>query len=137
MGTIFVADASPGARERTAACLEGRHHRVLGFATLSALQQELLRRQPDLVILEARLPDGDGFQWARRFKEQAPIPIVFVSDCDSPSDRIRGFEAGADDYVMKPFSGRELALRVDAILRGYAGRRTSGCTEAPPRERLK
>jgi two-component system phosphate regulon response regulator PhoB len=63
------------------------------------------------------LPDGDGFHLARRIRADYDVPILFLTARNAESDRITGFEVGGDDYVVKPFSPRELALRVRAILR--------------------
>lgn len=71
---------------------------------------------PDLIILDVMLPDGDGFHLARKIKQQHDIPILFLTARTSESDRITGFEIGADDYVVKPFSMRELVLRVRSIV---------------------
>jgi len=117
--TIFVLDANRAARAEIAGCLRRRNHRVEEFGTIAGLEQALERREPDLLILEARLPDGDGFQLVEGLKKRACVPVVFVSCRSSCPERIRGLAAGADDYVGKPFSARELALRAEAILKRY------------------
>jgi DNA-binding response OmpR family regulator len=72
------------------------------------------------------LPDGDGFEFAKRIRHSADIPILFLTARTSESDRITGFEVGGDDYVVKPFSPRELTLRVKSILR-----RSTAATAGP------
>jgi len=119
MATIFVLDGNAAARERIAECLEGRNHYVEAFASAAELEQAFGGLKPDLIVLEAQLPDTDGFQWVRTLKEKWHIPVVFVTSRSLPAERIRGFEAGADDYMVKPFSPRELAVRAEAILRRY------------------
>ena len=72
---------------------------------------------PDLVLLDAGLPDIDGFEVCRRVRATSAMPVLFLSARDGEIDRIIGLELGADDYVTKPFSPRELVARVKAILR--------------------
>ena len=77
--------------------------------------------QPDLVILDLMLPGADGIEVCRSLREgrdpQAPLPVIMLTALSEESDRVRGLESGADDYVTKPFSPRELTLRVQAVLR--------------------
>src|SRR5262249_34855022 len=91
------------------------------FATSGAEGLDLARREdPDLVLLEWSLPDGPGAEVCRALRKEPrakEIPFVFVTGKGEEADRIRGFELGAADYVVKPFSARELALRVRAVLR--------------------
>jgi len=72
---------------------------------------------PDLVVLDLRLPDVPGETVARELRAGAPVPIVMLTAKSAEEDRIAGLELGADDYVTKPFSPRELVLRVQAVLR--------------------
>jgi DNA-binding response OmpR family regulator len=74
-------------------------------------------RRPDLVVLDMMLPDLDGWELCRRLREVSDVPIVVVSAAGSEEQRVRGLEAGADDYVVKPFSPRELAARAIGALR--------------------
>ena len=82
---------------------------------------EALRRiaeqQPDLVVLDLMLPGIDGLEVCRRLRERWPIPVVMLTALGDETDRLAGFEIGADDYVTKPFSPRELAMRVRSVLR--------------------
>ena len=75
------------------------------------------QREPDLVILDIMLPQRDGFAVCRDLRENLDIPILFLSAKQSDADKIQGFSVGADDYVMKPFSIKELIARVEAHLR--------------------
>jgi two-component system, OmpR family, alkaline phosphatase synthesis response regulator PhoP len=74
-------------------------------------------RHPDLVVLDLGLPRMDGLDVAKRLRAEAPVPIIMLTARVEESDRIRGFGVGADDYVTKPFSPRELVARVHAVLR--------------------
>ena len=89
------------------------------------------RAEPDLIILDLRLPDVPGEDVAREVRRSGAMPILMLTAKSSQQDRIHGLEIGADDYVTKPFSPRELVLRVQAILRrgrgaGQSGRRSFG-----------
>jgi DNA-binding response OmpR family regulator len=72
---------------------------------------------PELVVLDLMLPEVDGFEVCRQLRELAPIPVVMLSARGDEQDRIMGLELGADDYLAKPFSPRELSARVSAVLR--------------------
>lgn len=72
---------------------------------------------PDIVVLDLMLPEVDGLEVCRRIREVAQTPIIMVTARTTEVDRLRGFDLGADDYVLKPFSPRELAARVQAVLR--------------------
>jgi two-component system, OmpR family, response regulator len=81
---------------------------------------EILGREAiDLVLLDLKLPGEDGMQLARALRERATIPIVLLTGRNEEADRVMGLELGADDYVTKPFSPRELLARVRAVLRRY------------------
>jgi DNA-binding response OmpR family regulator len=84
--------------------------------------QELEKRLPDLMILDVMMPNMDGFTVLKRLREvnkTKSIPVLLITAKGAESDRIRGFELGADDYIVKPFSPRELVLRVQAVLRRH------------------
>ena len=80
------------------------------------------RRRPDLVVLDIMLPSGSGLEVCRQLRlEHGAIPVLFLTARAEESDRIKGFDVGADDYVVKPFSMKELLARIRAILRRRAG----------------
>jgi DNA-binding response OmpR family regulator len=91
--------------------------RVLWLRTGEEAVGELRRHPVRLVILDVGLPGIDGFEVCRRMRAASKVPIVMLTARDEEPDRIAGFELGADDYVPKPFSPRELAARIKAILR--------------------
>jgi two-component system response regulator RegX3 len=72
---------------------------------------------PDLVLLDVMLPDGSGYDVCRRLRERSQVPIIMLTARGEETDRIVGLELGADDYVVKPFSAREVAARIRAVLR--------------------
>jgi two-component system response regulator ResD len=78
------------------------------------------RRPPDLVILDLMLPGVDGLEVCRRLRARSPVPVIMLTALGEESDRVLGLEVGADDYVTKPFSPRELVLRVQSVLRRSA-----------------
>ncbi|GAB6089953.1 response regulator transcription factor [Spirochaeta dissipatitropha] len=126
MARIFVIEDNDGLRDTICSYLELDNHSVSAFPRLRGLEDAVRMQQPDLLILDVMLPDGDGFLSARRIRSFSSVPIIFLTARTSESDRITGFEVGADDYLIKPFSNKELMLRVQAILRRSSAARTSG-----------
>lgn len=114
---VGIVEDNQNAREALAAYLRLEGLDVQEFTTLGEAGAGFARQQPDLVILDVMLPDGDGFLFAKRLKQSSDVPILFLTARDQESDRITGLELGADDYVVKPFSPREVVLRVRAILK--------------------
>jgi len=116
-GRIVVVDDDP-----TVADVVGRYL-VRDGHTVECVHDgyEALRRvaeqPPDLVVLDLMLPGIDGLEVCRRMRERWPIPVVMLTALGDETDRLIGFETGADDYVTKPFSPRELVARVRAVLR--------------------
>jgi DNA-binding response OmpR family regulator len=116
-GRIVVVDDDP-----TVADVVGRYL-VRDGHTVECVRdgREALRRvaeqPPDLVVLDLMLPGMDGLEVCRRLREKWPIPVVMLTALGDETDRLAGFEIGADDYVTKPFSPRELAMRVKSVLR--------------------
>ena len=96
--------------------------REAGFRVLQASQGErglelIEQQRPAIVLLDIGLPDIDGFEVCRRVRAKSNVPVLFLTARDGEIDRILGLELGADDYVTKPFSPREIVARVKAILR--------------------
>lgn len=116
MARIFVVEDNAGLNEAVVSYLEVDGHHVVSFDRLGGVFDAVRMAVPDLIILDVMLPDGDGFHLARKIRQQHDIPILFLTARSSESDRVTGFEIGADDYVVKPFSMRELVLRVRSIL---------------------
>ena len=83
--------------------------------------ERALRDPPDLIVLDVMLPGIDGLEICRRLRALAPVPVVLLTAKGAETDRIAGLELGADDYVAKPFSPRELVARVRAVLRRSRG----------------
>jgi two-component system, OmpR family, response regulator RegX3 len=98
-------------------------------ARTAAEALELARSvEPDVVLLDVMLPDGSGFDVCRELRRDSSVPIIMVTARGEESDRIVGLELGADDYVTKPFSAREVVARIRAVLRRTEGRSTAPAT---------
>ena len=116
MARVFVVEDNEGLRKTVSSYLRLEEHEVVEFPRLAGLEEAVRMQAPDLIILDIMLPDGDAFPVARRLRAHSPVPIIFLTARTAESDRITGFEVGADDYVVKPFSNKELMLRVRALL---------------------
>ncbi|MGZ3675155.1 MAG: response regulator transcription factor [Ktedonobacterales bacterium] len=116
-GTILVVDDEDEIVQFVRDALEDEGYSVLvafdGAQALGVAREQ----SPDLIILDIMLPRRDGFAVCRALREDLDIPILFLSAKQSDTDKIQGFSVGADDYVMKPFSIKELLARVEAHLR--------------------
>jgi two-component system, OmpR family, response regulator RegX3 len=89
---------------------------------------------PDLVLLDLTLPDGDGREVCRELRRRGDVPIVMLTARGTETDRVVGLELGADDYVVKPFSGAEVIARIRAVLRRASGGTSNGDRDAAPGE---
>ncbi|MFD3546960.1 response regulator transcription factor [Streptomyces sp. NPDC058655] len=89
-------------------------------------------RWPDLVLLDLMLPGMDGLEVCRRLRATGPVPVIMLTALGDEDDRIAGLEVGADDYVTKPFSPRELVLRVESVLRRSLGTRNPAAAPTRP-----
>jgi DNA-binding response OmpR family regulator len=114
---ILALDDDPAVRELVADYLGQNELRVTAVASGKELAAVMARDTVDLVVLDLRLPGEDGLQIARRLREQSAIPILMLTGRAEEADRVMGLELGADDYLTKPFSPRELLARIRALLR--------------------
>jgi len=114
---VLVVDDDPSIRALLADYLGDNEMRVTAVASGAELAQAMARELVDLVVLDVRLPGEDGMQIARRLRESSAIPILMLTGRAEEADRVMGLELGADDYLTKPFSPRELYLRISAVLR--------------------
>ncbi len=116
--TILVVDDEPHIVRFTAMNLEVEGFRVEtagnGLEALEVLDQ---RGPVDLVVLDVMMPELDGFETLRRIREQSSVPVIFVTVRGDEADRVAGLDLGADDYLTKPFSPRELISRIRALFR--------------------
>jgi two-component system, OmpR family, phosphate regulon response regulator PhoB len=117
MTTVLVVDDEPTIREIVAGYLEREGYRTLEAADGNRARELLEREPPDLVVLDVMLPGADGLELCRWIRSRSRLPVIMLTARGEESDRIVGLELGADDYVTKPFSPRELAARVRTVLR--------------------
>jgi len=120
---ILVVDDDPAIRDLVREYLSEHDLKVSLAATGADMDKILGAEVIDLVVLYLRLPDADGLAIARRLRDSLDIPIIMLTGRKEEADRIMGLELGADDYVTKPFSQRELLARIKAVLRRTEGKR--------------
>ena len=118
---VLLVDDDAHIREVVRFALEKAGHRVSDAADGREALERFEQLHPDLIILDIIMPEDDGLQVCRKIRATSSLPIIFLSSRDDELDRVLGLELGADDYVTKPFSPRELVARVAAVLRRAAG----------------
>jgi len=130
MKHIFIVEDHDSIRESVAQYLELSGYKVSRFAQINDIYKTLGQSIPDLLIQDVMMPDGDGFAFVKQIRSQYTFPVIFMTARNTESDRILGFELGCDDYIVKPFSPKELVLRVDAIFRrmGISGDYQKTCS---------
>ncbi len=114
---VLAVDDDPSIRQLIADYLGENDLRVTAVAGGRELEDVMRRETIDLVVLDLRLQGEDGMQIARRLRESSNIPILILTGRSDEADRVMGLELGADDYLTKPFSPRELLARIRALLR--------------------
>lgn len=129
MACVIIVEDNSLIRDAVAGYLKLDGYKTLEFGGISGVLDAVKRETADLAILDVMLPDGSGFALAKEIRAASDIPLIFLTAKDSESDRILGFELGADDYICKPFSAKELVLRVHALLR-RSGKGDSGKSAA-------
>ncbi len=117
MATVLVVDDEPIVREVVVRYLAREGHRTLEAADGNAARDAITRADPDLVVLDVMLPGTDGLELCKWIRSTSELPVIMLTARGEEADRIVGLELGADDYVTKPFSPRELAARVRSVLR--------------------
>jgi DNA-binding response OmpR family regulator len=117
MATVLVVDDEPIVREVVVRYLSREGHETLEAADGVAARAVIERSYPDLVVLDVMLPGTDGLELCRWIRATSELPVIMLTARGEEADRIVGLELGADDYVTKPFSPRELAARVRTVLR--------------------
>jgi DNA-binding response OmpR family regulator len=120
VATVLVVDDEPIVREVVVRYLKREGYRTLEAGDGNQARELVERFQPNLVVLDVMLPGTDGLSLCRWIRERSDLPVIMLTARGEEADRIVGLELGADDYVTKPFSPRELATRVRTVLRRAA-----------------
>lgn len=118
--SILIVDDEPAIREVIAAALEMAGYRTIEASNAQEAHSLLVDQKPDLMLLDWMMPNVSGVEFARRLKRDpltAEVPIIMLTAKGEEDHKITGLEAGADDYITKPFSPRELVARLKAVLR--------------------
>jgi DNA-binding response OmpR family regulator len=127
LARVLVVDDDPTVREVVVSYLRAHRHEVVEAGDGEEALRCMHEQPADLVVLDLMLPGIDGLEVCRRLRLTGEVPIIMLTALGDETDRVAGLERGADDYVTKPFSPRELALRVDSVLR-----RTDSAPATPP-----
>ena len=114
---ILVVDDEPQIRKFLRLGLEGHGYAVLEAATAEAAQRVAVAEQPELIVLDLGLPDREGFGVLSALREWSRVPVLVLSVRNREAEKVRAFDLGADDYVVKPFGMAELLARIKAALR--------------------
>jgi DNA-binding response OmpR family regulator len=121
---VLVVDDDQTVREVVVSYLRAGGHEVSAAGDGESALSAMRRHRADLVVLDLMLPGVGGLEVCRRLRETTDVPVIMLTALGSETDRVIGLELGADDYITKPFSPRELVLRVDSVLR-RVGQQTS------------
>lgn len=135
--TILLVEDEPAIQELLRINLQHAGHTVICADTAADAREHISRQLPDLVLLDWMLPDQSGIRFARHLRSQErtrDIPLIMLTARGSEQDKIDGLEAGADDYVTKPFSPRELLARIRSLLRRRAPQLAPDTVQAGPLE---
>ena len=123
-GHILAVDDDPSVRKMIEDYLADNELRVTALASGREIDQVMARETIDLVVLDWRMPGEDGMQIARKLRAESHVPIIMLTGRKDEADRVMGLELGADDYLTKPFSPRELLARIRALLRRARAQQT-------------
>jgi two-component system response regulator RegX3 len=132
--TILLVEDERSIVEPLAAALDREGFATEKAGTAAEALEKAAAIEPDLVLLDLMLPDGSGYDVCRRLRERSSVPIVMLTARGDEADRVIGLELGADDYVVKPFSAREVAARIRAVLRRADAAPAASAAPAEPDE---
>jgi two-component system, OmpR family, phosphate regulon response regulator PhoB len=131
-GKILIVEDEAAIREMLRFALARAGYRTLEAADAEQAQRSILQSLPDLILLDWMLPNVSGIDYARQLKQAdytRNVPLIILTARGEEEDKVRGLETGADDYVTKPFSPRELLARIKAVLRRVAPQATDEAIE--------
>lgn len=120
MALIYIVEDDKNISEIEAFAMKNSGHTVAEFNSAKAFYKKLPEKKPDLILLDIMLPDEDGLEILKKIRnvpETKKIPVIMVTAKTTEIDKVRGLDSGADDYITKPFSPREIATRVQVILK--------------------
>ncbi len=129
---IIVIEDEPSILDNILYCLENDGFDVCGCPTGGEGEEEFRKNGADLIVMDVGLPDTSGFELCPRIRQGSDVPVIFLTARAEEVDRVVGLEIGADDYMVKPFSQRELSARVRAVLRRYRPASDPSADEAKP-----
>ncbi len=135
MANIALVDDDRNILESVSMLLEQEGYHVRSFSDPAAALTALTTAPPDLAVLDIKMPRMDGLELLRRLRQSADMPVIFLTSKDEEIDELMGLNAGADDYIRKPFSQRLLLERVRAVLR-RAEAKTAPASGEPKKEAL-
>ncbi|RQW64464.1 response regulator [Vibrio viridaestus] len=115
--TILVVEDEPQIQTFIRISLEAEGYRYAGAKTLHSAHEQFISVEPDVVILDLGLPDGDGIELLRRIRTNSAVPVLILTARDQEDEKIRLLESGANDYLSKPFGIRELMVRIKVLVR--------------------
>lgn len=121
MSLVLLVDDEVPLRESLTYTLQKEGYRVITAVDGHSAIKQFHKQVPDIVLLDLMLPEVDGMEVCWRIRAFSNVPIVMLTAKDQDMDKVRGLEAGADDYVTKPFNTRELLARMKAALRRHIG----------------
>jgi two-component system response regulator ChvI len=136
MATIALVDDDRNILTSVGMLLEQEGYQVRSYADGASALTALQATPPDLAILDIKMPRMDGLELLRRLRQGGDLPVIFLTSKDEEIDELMGLNAGADDYIRKPFSQRLLLERVKAVLRRADARKEGGGASEPKREVL-
>src|SRR5215467_1533634 len=115
--TILIVDDEPRICDFVRMNLELERYRVIEASNGIEALEQLREKLPDLVVMDVMMPEMDGFETLHSIREVSTVPVIMLTVRQNEQDRIHGLDLGADDYIAKPFSPRELLTRIRALLR--------------------
>jgi len=116
-GVVLLVEDDADLNEANRRALELRRYKVRTARTLAEARTQLGREEPDVILLDVMLPDGDGFDFCARIRDRTRAHVLFLTAKTEHADLVRGLATGGDDYIVKPFHIEELLARVDAAMR--------------------